>query len=383
MINNNLYINPNLPRINKQIKFGGMFGLFNNNKEIPDEKLLQCKDTVQEAKNKMAKVVDYGALSVSSDDLKLKQYYATKALGYLKKATTLSEQARSILNESESSSNEKKPIINELDKLHKDINKIHDVLYKEKHSINISENACRQSNELFWNKKSVDAGKVPVYYFSEPIENGLVVLPFPINSEGKLNNIHKKNKIIYIRVDTKNDTVLNKASEVLTQRLQNINSSDSLDKVKCILETETEFFNEEKTMKLQDKDGNEYNYANFKQEHFPEREISLGEFSSGGFGVPAKTATCLPQSLFAKAFSQINNIILDICLNSSHCWCEYHSDDNKTYVIDPRNKLIFDLDEKKGYEYNHKDKNYCELSKDDCNDAFEELYNHSKEIYKF
>ncbi|MEI7475183.1 MAG: hypothetical protein WCK67_10450 [bacterium] len=335
-------------------------------------------------------------------DYNLKNHIANKGLGCITKAEMQNKKYKNIAKDNFANNNQQNKIQTYRDKKNK-IDNLHLQLLQQAYAIKVPKRTLDQMTEFFNQKIDCNFRKIPVARLDQNFEKGFMYTIRSYNSQGIMkiyeDDLNDNNSKFRIRVNLEDDPVLVDASNKLNKNLKKIDKIDSMEIAKALLETESDFFKPELITKSYSKNGTTYTcdsneneivingeylrYAEFKHNKAATRIIDVGEFSKGGFGLPKATGVCDTQSLFLKAMAQLSGINTSLMMNKNHGWNEYKSKDGNTFVIDSRNKLIFDLNNKIGLEYDMYEDDYIELSPKRCNRIFDELYNTCGDLYEF
>ncbi|MEI7475463.1 MAG: hypothetical protein WCK67_11875 [bacterium] len=403
--------NYNMPKIMPAITKNN--DKINQTKEIsfsrqtsPAEKITNF---IEEADKRLTQAKIYLDLATKEKDYNLKHKLAAKGLGYIDKAEILNKKAVKTDLDEVLPQNRDETIRNTYVQQGNKIRKVGRDLTKQFYAAAISPKAYEQMKNYTERCDDFSLGESTSITLNEDFEKGFIYSSFEYDKNGLpmmndyyrgyINNAKSTFPVYNIQINLEDDPVLVKASQRLNENLNNIDKADSMEVSKTLLNTVSEFFKPELIVDPIIKNetvhyscynenaisinGNAQYYSDFKQNHLPTRLTNIGEFSEGGFGTPKATATCINQSLFLKAIAQLSDIHTTLVDRKSHAWLEYNSDDGKKFVIDPRNKLIFDLTDKTGTEYDIYNKTFTPISKDECNNIFEKSYNINGEGYQF
>ncbi|MEI7475570.1 MAG: hypothetical protein WCK67_12415 [bacterium] len=397
----NHYTSPAIKKLSTEIieKNINMQEILSNKNINPKYKL---KALYNELDDTYTKASNYLDAAIQEENNELKNRLAAKGLGCISKANSLMGKAQKLIH-----NRLFVPLINEMElELLNKLNMTEDLkveLTKQVDTVKLPQKTLAQMADFTQQEFDTYKGKKTTSRIEDNFEKGFIYSLMGYDNNGflQINKIALLNKEtkIKIQVNLEDDHVLVEASKKLNQKLNKINKNKSIEVAKALLETESEFFKPDKITKPYIKNDTVYSfqneenrininnedkaYSNFKQEHLPGRIINIGEFASGSKGLPKATGTCLPQTIFTKAMAQLSGINTTWISTKRHSFIEYNADDGKKFVIDPRNKLIFNLTDKKGMEYDIYNKKYTTLSKDACKEIFAVAYNLDGEVYSF
>ncbi|MEI7475536.1 MAG: hypothetical protein WCK67_12245 [bacterium] len=339
--------------------------------------------------------------SQEKTDYKTKNRLANKGLSYVDKAEMNNKRYKYIAKDNTTGEDRAKKVqIHNSNKAR--ITSIRLQLLQQANAIN-ADAPIKQMSDLYYNRLAVLDGRKAVAKLSDDFEKGFVFTYKPFYPSGVMklteNDDIGKEFLSKVRINLEDDKVLVEASKKLNKNLKNTDKSASINIAKALLETETDFFKPKLITNEYEKNGiihtSKHNenglimngkfiyYSDYKQKKYPCRIVDIGEFSTGSMGLPASVATCLVQSMFLKATAQLSGINTTLMINKDHSWLEYNAEDGKKFIIDVRNKYIFDLADKKGLYFNMYKEEYKNFPDQKMKDSINNLYNQDGNvIYK-
>ncbi|MEI7475571.1 MAG: hypothetical protein WCK67_12420 [bacterium] len=350
----------------------------------------------------MEKASNYLDEATQEQNYKLKNRLAQRGLGCITKVNSLLNNAKDIMQVDDSDLNnfENQITLGNLKAMMEDLSV---KLTKQAYAVKLPKKTLNQMADYYKQKMEVLYDTRTTAKIEDNFEKGFIFSYRNYDENGFMeideNNLPNDVPKLKIQVNLEDDPVLVKASDKLNEKLNNIDQENSTEVAKALLETESEFFKPDLATIPYDKNNVTYSsknnnniitqnnkeqyYSVFRQDRLPARILNIGEFASGSKGLPKATGTCLPQTIFTKAMAQLSGINTTWVSRKSHSFLEYNADDGKRFVIDPVNKLIFNLTDKEGVYLDIYNNTYMPLSKYKCNELFDDIHNLNGEGYSF
>lgn len=222
---------------------------------------------------------------------------------------------------------------------------------RELRKINVSKAALGQTNSFARNLKNALLHRKQVFKMDHRFEDGFRFYtniandrPLSYFSDGTPDFLCTSDyKAPIIVIDRENDPSLTAITENIKQQFLSRQADKRFEENLLIFkELITALFPKYQYEKSPQKGYD--NYLDFKSDHYPHREIALGEFIQGSKGLKPGVGVCLEQALTAQVIGKELGFniafVAGMLGDGRHAWNEITAEDGTTYLFDPLNGVL-------------------------------------------